>query len=97
MLENAPDAIHLVATNPVDVLTYMIADIGAQFGLPNSHVIGSGSTLDIARFRTLLGQHLGADPQHVHAYVLGEHGDSEVLTWSLVTVGGATLEETPFR
>ena len=71
----------------------MIADIGAQFGLPNSHVIGSGSTLDIARFRTLLGQHLGADPHHVHAYVLGERGDSEVLTWSLVTVGGATLEE----
>jgi len=93
VLENAPDAILLVATNPVDVLTHMTADIAAKFGVPNSHVIGSGTTLDTARFRTLLGQHLGVDPQHVHGYVLGEHGDSEVLTWSLVTVGGAPLEE----
>ena len=93
VLENAPDAILLVATNPVDVLTHITADIAAQFGVPNSHIIGSGTTLDTARFRTLLGQHLGVDPQHVHAYVLGEHGDSEVLTWSLVTVGGAPLEE----
>ncbi|MGB2910815.1 MAG: L-lactate dehydrogenase [Anaerolineales bacterium] len=93
VIENAPDAILLVATNPVDVLTHMTADLAAQFGMPNSHVIGSGTTLDTARFRTLLGQHLGVDPQHVHAYVLGEHGDSEVLTWSLVSVGGAPLEE----
>lgn len=93
VIENAPDAILLVATNPVDVLTHMAADLAAQFGMPNSHVIGSGTTLDTARFRTLLGQHLGVDPQHVHAYVLGEHGDSEVLTWSLVSVGGAPLEE----
>jgi len=49
--------------------------------------------LDTARFRTLLGCDLGVDPQHVHGYVLGEHGDSEVLTWSLVTVGGMPLEE----
>ena len=93
VIENAPDAILLVATNPVDVLTHMTADLAAQFGVPNSHVIGSGTTLDTARFRTLLGQHLGVDPQHVHGYVLGEHGDSEVLTWSLVSVGGAPLEE----
>ena len=53
VLENAPDAILLVSTNPVDVLTHMTADIVAQFGLPNSHAIGSGSTLDIARFRPL--------------------------------------------
>lgn len=93
VLENAPNAILLVATNPVDVLTHMTAYLTAQFGVPNSHVIGSGTTLDTARFRTLLGQHLGVDPQHVHGYVLGEHGDSEVLTWSLVSVGGAPLEE----
>ena len=93
VLENAPNAILLVATNPVDVLTHMTADLAAPFGVPNSHVIGSGTTLDTARFRTLLGQHLGVDPQHVHGYVLGEHGDSEVLTWSLVSVGGAPLEE----
>ena len=93
VLEKAPDAILLVSTNPVDVLTHMTADIVAQIGLPNSHAICSGSTLDLARFRTLLSQHPGVDPQHVHAYVLGERGDSEVLTWSLVTVGGAPLEE----
>jgi L-lactate dehydrogenase len=49
--------------------------------------------LDTARFRTLLGSHLGVDPQHLHGYVLGEHGDSEVLTWSLVTIGGMPLED----
>lgn len=93
ILQNAPEAILLVATNPVDVMTHLTAQLAAKFGVPNQRVIGSGTTLDTARFRTLLGQHLGVDPQHVHGYVLGEHGDSEVLTWSLVTVGGVPLEE----
>jgi L-lactate dehydrogenase len=56
-------------------------------------VLGTGTTLDTARFRTLLARHLGVDPQHIHAYVLGEHGDSEVLNWSRVTVGGISLDE----
>jgi L-lactate dehydrogenase len=56
-------------------------------------MMGSGTTLDTARFRALLGRHLGVDSQHVHAYVVGEHGDSEVLTWSAATVGGLPLEE----
>jgi L-lactate dehydrogenase len=55
-------------------------------------VFGSGTTLDTARFRTLLGTHCGVDPHHVHAHVVGEHGDSEVLTWSLASVGGMPLE-----
>lgn len=93
VLQNAPEAILLVATNPVDVMTHLTAVQAANHGLPNQRVIGSGTTLDTARFRTLLGQHLGVDPQHVHGYVLGEHGDTEVLTWSLVTVGGVPLEE----
>jgi L-lactate dehydrogenase len=54
-------------------------------------VLGSGTTLDTARFRSLLGTHCRVDPHHVHAYVVGEHGDSEVLTWSLATVGGMPL------
>ncbi|HVO41409.1 MAG TPA: L-lactate dehydrogenase, partial [Aggregatilineales bacterium] len=58
-----------------------------------TRVMGSGTTLDTARFRALLGDYLGIDSQHVHAYVVGEHGDSEVLTWSLVTVGGVGLDE----
>jgi L-lactate dehydrogenase len=93
VLESAPEAILLVATNPVDVMTHLTATFAANYGLPSSRVIGSGTTLDTARFRALLGQHLGVDPHHVHGYVLGEHGDSEVLTWSLVTVGGVPLDE----
>jgi L-lactate dehydrogenase len=62
-------------------------------GVPPHRILGSGTTLDTARFRALIGRKLGVDPQHIHAYVIGEHGDSEVLTWSLVTVGGIPLEE----
>jgi L-lactate dehydrogenase len=93
VLEHAPEAILLVATNPVDVLTHLTADIAAGMGVPSCRVIGSGTTLDTARFRALLGGYLGVDPHHVHGYVLGEHGDSEVLSWSLVTVGGVPLDE----
>ncbi len=55
-------------------------------------MLGSGTTLDTARFRSLLGGHCGVDSHHVHAHVIGEHGDSEVLTWSLATIGGMPLE-----
>ncbi len=61
--------------------------------MPSRRIIGSGTTLDTARFRTLLGKHLGVDSQHVHAYVVGEHGDSEVLIWSQVNIGGIPLED----
>ncbi len=93
ILEHAPQAVLVIASNPVDVMTHLTARIAAQRGVPASQVIGSGTTLDTARFRALLGRHLGVDPHHVHGYVLGEHGDSEVLTWSLVTVGGVHLAE----
>jgi L-lactate dehydrogenase len=82
-----------VATNPVDVMTHLAAHFGAACGVPGGRVFGSGTTLDTARFRSLLGGHCGVDPHHVHAYVIGEHGDSEVLTWSLATIGGMPLEE----
>jgi len=93
ILRHAPQAILLIATNPVDVMTHIAAHYARGFGVPSSRVIGSGTTLDTARLRTLIGRRLSVDPQHIHAYVLGEHGDSEVLTWSLVTVGGIPLEE----
>lgn len=93
ILTYASDAVLVVATNPVDVMTHVTAQIAAERGVPSKRVIGSGTTLDTARFRALLGRHLGVDPNHVHAYVLGEHGDSEVLTWSLVTVGGLSIDE----
>ncbi len=93
VLHHAPDAILLIATNPVDIMTHLAARYAGEHGVPPSRVIGSGTTLDTARFRVLLGRHLGVDPQHIHGYVVGEHGDSEVLTWSLVTVGGMPLAE----
>lgn len=93
ILKYAPDAILVVATNPVDIMTHLTARFAAQHGVPSTRVIGSGTTLDTARFRTLLGRHLGVDSHHIHGYVIGEHGDSEVLTWSLVTVAGIPLEE----
>ncbi len=93
VLGHAPNAVLVVTTNPVDVMTHLAARFAAERGVPSGRVIGSGTTLDTARFRALLGRHLGIDAQHVHAYVVGEHGDSEVLTWSLVTVGGIPLDD----
>jgi L-lactate dehydrogenase len=92
VLKNAPDAVIVVATNPVDVMTHLAARCAAEYGIPAGRVFGSGTTLDTARFRSLVGGHCGVDSHHVHGYVLGEHGDSEVLTWSLVTVGGIPLD-----
>lgn len=93
VLKHAPDAVLLVVTNPVDIMTHIAAQFAAEFGVPASRVIGSGTLLDTARFRGLLGQHFQVDPHHVHGYVIGEHGDSEVLTWSLATIAGARLED----
>ena len=86
----APDAILVVATNPVDVMTQVATRVSA---LPPERVIGSGTILDTARFRALLGEHLQISPKSVHAYVLGEHGDSEVLCWSSADAGTVTVEE----
>ncbi len=90
VLAAAPEAILLVASNPVDLITLMVSRMTK---LPASRVIGSGTVLDTARFRALLGEHLGLAPHSVHAYVLGEHGDSEVLAWSSARAGGIPLED----
>jgi L-lactate dehydrogenase len=92
VLAHAPEAVLVVATNPVDVMTHLAGKIAAQCGVGPGRVLGSGTTLDTARFRSLLGAHCGVDSHHVHAYVVGEHGDSEVLTWSLATIAGMPLE-----
>lgn len=84
VVKAAPGAILLVASNPVDIMTEVALRAS---GLPATRVIGSGTILDTARFRSLLGEHLGIAAQSVHAYVLGEHGDSEVLVWSSARVG----------
>jgi L-lactate dehydrogenase len=91
ILKQAPDATLVVATNPVDVMTHIAARFAKDLGVPAGRVLGSGTTLDTARFRSLLAGHCGVDAHHVHAYVVGEHGDSEVLTWSLATISGMPL------
>jgi L-lactate dehydrogenase len=93
VLGYAPQAVLLIVTNPVDIMTHLAAQFAAQFSVQHSRVIGSGTTLDTARFRALLGRHFGVDPHHVHAYVIGEHGDSEVLAWSQATIAGLSLDE----
>ena len=85
-----PDGILLIASNPLDILSYAAMKLS---GLPPQRVIGSGTLLDTARFRYLLSQHAGVDPRSVHAYIIGEHGDSEVPVWSLANIAGMNLTD----
>lgn len=85
-----PDGVILVASNPVDVMTCRA--IG-RAGLPPERVLGSGTILDTARFRALLAAHVGVDPRSVHAFVVGEHGDSEVALWSGANIAGMSVDE----
>lgn len=82
----------LVVSNPVDILTHHIQNIT---NLPHSQVFGSGTTLDTARLKTKLAKKFGVSPQSVHGYVMGEHGDSEFVAWSTVTVGGVAINNLP--
>lgn len=84
------EAILVIVSNPVDVLTYAAVKFS---NLPPHRVLGSGTTLDSARFRYLLSRHCGTDPRNVHAYIIGEHGDSEVAAWSLVHISGVQLDD----
>lgn len=90
VMEHAPDAVLLVVSNPVDILAYVAFRFS---GKPAGEVIGSGTVLDSARFRYLLARHCGVDPRNVHAYILGEHGDSEFAVWSRVMIGGVLFNE----
>ncbi|MDD8018113.1 MAG: L-lactate dehydrogenase, partial [Bacteroidota bacterium] len=85
-----PNAVLLVATNPVDILTTVTEQLA---NIRPGQVIGSGTTLDTARFRALVADHVGVDAHHVHGYVVGEHGDSEVVVWSSATVAGLPIQE----
>ncbi len=90
VVEHAPDAILMMVTNPVDVLTYAALKFS---GLPRERVMGSGTVLDSARFRYLLSERFHIDPHNVHAYVLGEHGDSEVAAWSMTHIAGMHIDD----
>ncbi|MFA5116718.1 MAG: L-lactate dehydrogenase [Candidatus Omnitrophota bacterium] len=90
VVKYAPDAIILVVSNPVDILSYAAFKFS---GKPAHEVIGSGTVLDTARFRFLLSRHCNIDPHNVHAYILGEHGDSEIAVWSKAMIGGVYFSD----
>ena len=83
-------AVLLIVSNPVDVLTYMAQTMS---GLPAGQVIGSGTVLDTARLKYLVGQHLNVDSRNVHAFIIGEHGDSELAVWSSANISGVDLAD----
>ena len=85
---HAPQAVIVVASNPVDILTYLLQELSER---PNEKIIGTGTMLDTSRFRTLLGEYYDVNPRSVHGYILAEHGDSEFAAWSTVTIGGRPI------
>ncbi|WP_379965177.1 L-lactate dehydrogenase [Ectobacillus sp. sgz5001026] len=90
IMDNGFDGIFLIATNPVDILTYVT---WKESGLPKERVIGSGTTLDTARFRYMLSDYFDVDARNVHAYIVGEHGDTELPVWSHASIGVQKLEK----
>jgi L-lactate dehydrogenase len=88
LLEVAPDAVYVLVTNPVDIVTYAALRYS---GLPPRQVFGSGTVLDSSRLRFLVAERAGVAVQNVHAYIAGEHGDSEIPLWSSATIGGVPL------
>ena len=86
----APDAIYLIVSNPVDILTYTFCKCS---GLPQSHIIGSGTILDTARLRARLSEYFSINQLNVHAYVLGEHGDSSFVPWSLANISNIPVQD----
>lgn len=86
----SPNAIFLVVSNPVDVLSYITYKLS---GFPKERVIGSGTVLDTARLRTLLGKYMEIDGRNIHSYIIGEHGDSELATWSSTRVSNLPINE----
>ena len=90
VVKNNPGGIILITTNPVDILTFISLK---ESHLPPAKVIGSGTILDTSRFRFLLGQYYEVDTRSVHAYIIGEHGDSEIPLWSMANIGGVRLQE----
>jgi L-lactate dehydrogenase len=90
VVKHNPEGIILIATNPVDILTYISCK---ESNLSPAKVIGSGTILDTSRFRFLLGQYYEVDARSIHAYIIGEHGDSEIPLWSTANIGGVRLQE----
>ncbi len=85
----APNAVYVVVSNPVDIITYAFLKLS---GLPENHVFGSGTLLDSSRLREKIAHHVKVNPKNVHAYVFGEHGDSAMVPWSLTSIGGIPMQ-----
>jgi L-lactate dehydrogenase len=92
LMEEGFKGVVIIATNPLDILTYIVQ---TEFGLPAGHVIGSGTLLDSERLRHILGEQLDVDPRSIHAAVIGEHGDSSVAVWSAARIAGLPLAQYP--
>lgn len=90
VVKYAPEAVYLVVSNPVDILTYVVTKIS---GLPPEQVIGSGTMLDSARLRNSLAEHVGLNSKNVDAYVFGEHGDTSMIPWSLANIAGLKMAD----
>lgn len=90
IVKAAPDALYIIVSNPVDVLTYVFTKIS---GLPERQIIGSGTVLDTARLRCGISEHFGVAQRNIHAYVFGEHGDSSFVPWSNTFVSGVTVDD----
>ncbi len=90
IIKHSPNSILLVVSNPVDILTYITYKLS---GFPKERVIGSGTVLDTSRFKYLLSEHFDIDARNIHTYIMGEHGDSEIATWSLTSVAGMSVNE----
>ena len=88
--KHCPDALYVIVANPVDILTYTAVKLS---GLPENRVIGSGTVLDTARLKYALGEHLEVDSRSVHSFIIGEHGDSEIVAWSSTNVSGIPVND----
>lgn len=90
IVKHAPDAIYIIVSNPVDILAYVFHKVS---GLPESHIIGSGTILDTARLRARIAEYYNINQQNVHAYVFGEHGDSSFVPWSTATISTIPVDQ----
>lgn len=88
IVKYAPDALYILVSNPVDILTYVFCKVS---GIPESRVIGSGTIIDTVRLRSRIADYLSINQKNIHAYVLGEHGDSSFVPWSIAQVGSVKL------
>ncbi|WP_026881212.1 L-lactate dehydrogenase [Clostridium akagii] len=90
VVKYSPNSILLVVSNPVDILTYIVYKLS---GFPKERVLGSGTVLDTSRLKFMLSEHFNIDSRNIHTYIMGEHGDSEIATWSITSIAGMDVND----